>query len=58
MNLWRAVDCEDEVLDVLVQSSRNKRAAMKLMRKLLNSLRLLSNRNRDRQTAIVWRGSE
>ena len=33
--LWRAVDAEGEVLDVLVQSRRNKRAAMKLMRKLL-----------------------
>jgi transposase-like protein len=35
--LWRAVDCEGEVLDVLVQSRRNKRAALKLMRKLLES---------------------
>ncbi len=35
--LWRAVDCEGEVLDVLVQSRRNKRAALKLMRKLLQS---------------------
>jgi transposase-like protein len=33
--LWRAVDAEGEVLDVLVQSWRNKRAALKLMRKLL-----------------------
>ena len=33
----RAVDCEGEVLDVLVQSRRNKRAALKLMRKLLKS---------------------
>ena len=33
--LWRAVDAEGEVLDVLVQSRRNKRAALKLMRKLL-----------------------
>jgi len=32
--LWRAVDAEGEVLDVLVQSKRNKRAALKLMRKL------------------------
>jgi putative transposase len=32
--LWRAVDAEGEVLDVLVQSRRNKRAALKLMRKL------------------------
>jgi putative transposase len=33
--LWRAVDTEGEVLDVLVQSKRNKHAALKLMRKLL-----------------------
>src|ERR1700751_1910573 len=33
--LWRSVDAEGEVLDVLVQSQRNKRAALKLMRKLL-----------------------
>jgi putative transposase len=35
--LWRAVDCEGELLDVLVQSRRNKQAALKLMRKLLKS---------------------
>ena len=33
--LWRAVNFEGEVLDVLVQSKRNKHAALKLMRKLL-----------------------
>ena len=33
--LWRAVDAEGEVLDVLVQSRRDKHAALKLMRKLL-----------------------
>ncbi|MBN8631204.1 MAG: IS6 family transposase [Rhodobacterales bacterium] len=33
--LWRAVDQEGFVLDVLVQSRRNKRAAHRLMRKLL-----------------------
>jgi putative transposase len=33
--LWRAVDDEGEVLEVLAQSRRNKRAAFKLMRKLL-----------------------
>ena len=31
--LWRAVDAEGEVLDVLVQSKRNKHAALKLMRR-------------------------
>ena len=33
--LWRAIDAEGEVLDVLVKSKRNKHAALKLMRKLL-----------------------
>ena len=37
MYLWRAVDCEGEVLDLLIQSRRNKRAALKLMRKLLKT---------------------
>ncbi len=35
VNLWRAVDAEGEVLDVLVQAKRNKHAARKLMRKFL-----------------------
>src|ERR687885_1338284 len=33
--LWRAVDQSGMVLDVLVQSRRDKRAAMRLLRKLL-----------------------
>ena len=33
--LWRAVDSEGEVLDLLVQSRRNTAAALRLMRKLL-----------------------
>ena len=37
--LWRAVDAEGEVLDVLVQTTRNKQAALKLMRKLLKKYR-------------------
>ena len=35
MYLWRAVDSEGEVLDILVQSRRNKKAALKVIRKLL-----------------------
>jgi putative transposase len=35
MYLWRAVDHEGEVLDTLVQRRRDKRAALRLMRKLL-----------------------
>jgi putative transposase len=33
--LWRAVDAEGYVLDVLVQGRRNKKAALRLIRKLL-----------------------
>ena len=35
MHLWRAVDSEGEVLDILVQSKRDAKAAQRLMRKLL-----------------------
>ena len=35
MFLWRAVDDEGEVLDMLVQKRRNKQAAARLLRKLL-----------------------
>ncbi len=37
MWMWRAVDKEGEVLDVLVQKRRNKAAALKLLRKLLKN---------------------
>ena len=33
--LWRAVDEDGDVLDILVQSRRNRRAARRLFRKLL-----------------------
>ena len=36
--LWRAVDAEGEVLDVVVQSKRDERAALKLLRKLLKKM--------------------
>jgi transposase-like protein len=35
MYLWRAVDAEGEVLEVLLQAKRDTKAARKLMRKLL-----------------------
>ena len=35
MYLWRAVDHEGEILDMLVQRRRAKRAALRLMSKLL-----------------------
>ena len=42
--LWRAVDAEGEVLDVLVQSKRDKRAALRLMRKLLKKLNFVPDK--------------
>ncbi len=36
--LWRAVDQEGEVLDILVQSRRDKKAAKRFFRKLLKGL--------------------
>lgn len=35
--LWRAIDANGYVLDALLQSRRNKKAAVRLMRKLLKS---------------------
>ena len=42
--LWRAVDAEGEVLDVLVQPKRDKHAALKLMRKLLRKYAVVPDR--------------
>jgi hypothetical protein len=42
--LWRAVDAEGEVLDVLVQSKRNEHVAPKLMRKLLKKYAFVPER--------------
>ena len=35
MYMWRAVDSEGEVLDILIQRKRNKAVALELLRKLL-----------------------
>jgi putative transposase len=61
--LWRAVDAEGEVLDVLVQSKRNKHAALKLMRKLLKKYafvpeRLITDDLRSYSTAVHVLGIE
>ena len=37
--LWRAVDQDDDVLDIMVQSRRDKKAAKKFFGKLLKGLR-------------------
>jgi putative transposase len=38
--LWRAVDAEGEVLDVLIQSKRNKRAALKTHAQAFEEVRI------------------
>jgi putative transposase len=42
--LWRAVDAEGEVLDVLAESRRNKHAAMRLTRQLLKKYAFVPER--------------
>ncbi len=44
VHLKRAVDAEGEVLDVLVQSKRNKHAVLKQMRKLLKKFAFVPDR--------------
>ena len=53
--LWRAVDAEGEVLDVLVQSKRNKHAALKLMRKLLKKYVFVPRAVGHGRIAVIWR---
>src|SRR5258708_38960819 len=42
--LWRSVDAEGEVLDVLVHSKRDKLAALRLMPKLLKKLNFVPDK--------------
>ena len=51
MYLWRAVD--SEVLDLLVQSKRDTKAALRLMRKLLKKQGLCTRGARDRQAGLL-----
>jgi hypothetical protein len=59
MYLWRAVDHEGEVLDMLVQRRRDSGAALRLMRKLLKKQgfapKLLATRPENPvRTGLVW----
>ncbi len=57
MYMWRAVDSEGEVLEILVQPRRDKTATLRLLRKLLRLSGLRSYGNRHRQTAILRSGA-
>ena len=56
--LWRTVDTEGEVLDVLVQTRRNKRAAHKLMRKLLKKYGFVPDKLVTDELKILCRRSQ
>ena len=51
--VWRAVDSEGEVLDILVQPRRDRQAALKLMRKLVKKQGNHSSGHRHRQAPIL-----
>src|SRR4051812_13930638 len=53
MYLWRAVDHEGEVLEILVQRRREKRAAIRLIRNASCSANRASRRNRSRLTSCA-----
>ena len=54
--LWRAVDQHGNVLDILVQSQRNKKAAKKFFRKLLKGLEYVPRVIITRHTGELWGG--
>lgn len=53
MYLWRAVDDEGEVLDVLVQKRRDRAAALKLLRRLLRNQWIHPGNHRHRQARLL-----
>ena len=54
--LWRAVDQTGIVLDVLVQRRRDKQAAKRLLRKLLEEADAAAPCHDHRQAGQLWRG--
>ena len=55
--MWRAVDGEGEVLDILVQPKRDKAAALRLLRKLLRRQGFVAQHARQRSRCINTRES-
>ncbi len=54
--LWRAVDQDGDVLDILVQSRRDKKAAKKFFRKLLKGAAVCAAVDYYRSTPELQRG--
>jgi putative transposase len=53
--LWRAVDRDSYVLDEIVQTRRNSKAAKRLLLRLLKKQDLTPKAHHHRQIAILWR---
>ena len=53
--LWRAVYSEGEVLDRLVRSRRDRKTALRLMRKTSQKAGFRPQRMGDPQVAVLWR---
>ena len=58
MYLWHAVDGEGEVLDILVQSRRNKKGGAQIDAQAVEKARFCPRYHCHRQTAILWCCSE
>src|SRR3712207_1632035 len=53
--LWRAVDQQGVVLDILVQGRRNKQAAKRFLGRLLTGMQYAPRNHSDLQTQELWR---
>ncbi len=54
--LWRAVDQDGNVLDILVQNKRNTHAAKRLVHKLLKGTETVPGEHRKRHAANLRNG--
>ena len=54
--LWRAVDQDGDVLDILVQRRRDKKAAKKFFRKLFKGIAICAADDHYRQAEELQRG--
>ena len=55
--LWRAVDQDGVVLDILVQERRNGKAAERFFKRLLKGLQYRATSDHHRQAEKLWRGA-
>ncbi|MGF1524330.1 MAG: DDE-type integrase/transposase/recombinase [Leptolyngbyaceae cyanobacterium] len=54
--LWRAVDANGQIINILIQCHRDKRAAKQFFCQLLKSTGFFPSGHGDRQTQKLWGG--